>query len=189
AVGNWNAGELLRISDWRILGHEHARRRHRIDASIKPAIALRRGDADGPMAGAAHVGGAAALERLHGTNLVALVMVRAVGRLDQLLKDVIEAFVLEISLLLRDPFLQPKVRLADEFFLAHVSLLLTLFLASELNSAAGVVFSALVAVLRNPPRAYHLHVLVHQSARAGGIADFDEGRQFLVGVEDAARHA
>src|SRR5262245_49184659 len=63
------------------------------------------------------------------------------------------------------------------------------FVASQVSSAAGGVFSALVAVLRNPPRAYHLHVLVHQSARAGGIADFDEGRQFPVGVEDAARHA
>src|SRR5262249_20163886 len=127
ADGDWNAGEILRLSDWRILGHEHARRRHGIDAGIKPALALRRGDADGPMAGAAHVGAAAALERLHGAGLVALVMVRAVGRFDQLLKDVVEAFVLEISLLLGHPFLQPKVRLDDELVLVHVYLLLVSF--------------------------------------------------------------
>jgi hypothetical protein len=42
------------------------------------------------------------------------------------------------------------------------------------GSAAGVLFSTLVAMLRNAPRANHLHVLVHQSARAGGIAYFDE---------------
>src|SRR6516164_6344449 len=174
ADGDWNAGEILRFSDWRILGHEDARRRHRIDAGIKPAIALRRGDADGPMAGAAHVGAAAALERLHGADLVALVMVRAVGRFDQLLKDVVEAFVLEISLLLGHPFLQPKVRLDDELVLAHVYLLLTLFLASELNSAAGAVFLTLVAVLRDASRANHLHVLVHQLARAGAIAHFNQ---------------
>ena len=32
-----------------------------------------------------------------------------------------------------------------------------------------------------------LHVLVHQPARAGGVADLDQRRQFLVGVENAAR--
>src|SRR5262249_40662046 len=116
-----------RFSDWRILGHEDARRRHRIDAGIKPAIALRRGDADGPMAGAAHVGAAGAPERLHGADLVAPVIVRAAGRLAQLPENVIEAFVLEISLLLGHPFLQPKVRLDDELVLAHVYLLLVSF--------------------------------------------------------------
>src|SRR5262249_56286097 len=91
------------------------------------AVGVRRGEGEGPMGGAAYVGGAAALERLHGADLVALVMVRAVGRFDQLLKDVIEAFVLEITLLLGHPFLQPKVRLDDELVLAHVYLLLVSF--------------------------------------------------------------
>ena len=139
ADGDWNAGEILGLPDRRILGHEDARRRHRIDAGIEPAVALRGGDADGPMAGAAHVRGAAALERLHGADLVALVMVRAVGRFDQLLKVVIEAFVLEISLLLGHPFLQPKVRLDDELVLAHVRLLLMSFrcISTWLSSKRG----------------------------------------------------
>src|SRR5262249_60247373 len=83
------------------------------------AVDLGGGDADRPMAGAAHVRRAAALERLHGTDLVALVVVRAVGRLDQLLEDVVEAFVPEVALLLGDPFLQPEVWLDDELVLGH----------------------------------------------------------------------
>src|SRR5262245_16711489 len=48
-------------------------------------------------------------------------MVRAVARLDEFLEDVVEALILEISLLFRDPFLQPEVRFNDEFLLDHVS--------------------------------------------------------------------
>src|SRR5215831_3401742 len=50
-------------------------------------------------------------------------MVRAVARLDEFLEDVVEALILEISLLFRDPFLQPEVRFDDEFLLDHVCLL------------------------------------------------------------------
>src|SRR5262249_38790582 len=74
-------------------------------------------DSDGPMAGAAHVGRAAALEALHGADLVALVVVLAVGRLDELLKDIVEPFILEVALLLGHPFLQAEVWLDHEFFL------------------------------------------------------------------------
>src|SRR2546421_8107445 len=44
---------------------------------------------------------------------------RTVGRLDQLLEDVVEPFLLEIPLLLGDPFLQPEVRFDNEFVLGH----------------------------------------------------------------------
>src|SRR5436190_4932112 len=71
------------------------------------------------MAGAAHVRCAAALEGLIGADLVALVVVRAAGRLDQFAEFVVEAFVPEVALLLGDPFLQPEVRLDDEFVLGH----------------------------------------------------------------------
>jgi hypothetical protein len=45
-----------------------------------------------------------------------------------------------------------------------------------------------MAVLGDAPRTDHFHVLVHQPARTGGVADLDERRQFLVNVENAARH-
>src|SRR5690348_10018281 len=48
---------------------------------------------------------------------------RTVARLDEFLKHVIEAFVFEVALLLGDPFVQPEVRLDDEFLLEHVRLL------------------------------------------------------------------
>ena len=66
------------------------------------------------MTRAAHVGGAALLERLIGPDLVALVVMLSVGRTDQLAKLVVEALGGEISLLVRDPFLQAEVRLDDE---------------------------------------------------------------------------
>jgi len=46
-------------------------------------------------------------------------MVGAVGRLDQFPKDVIEPLVLEVALLLGNPFLQPEMGLDDEFLLCH----------------------------------------------------------------------
>src|SRR5262249_18584631 len=67
------------------------------------------------MAGAAHVGGPAAFERPRGPHLVAPVIGLAGARLDQLLEHVVEAFVLEVALLLGHPLLQTKVRLDDEF--------------------------------------------------------------------------
>src|SRR6059058_2004775 len=73
------------------------------------------GDVDGPMAGAADVGLAALFERLEGADPVALVVDTALGRLDHLLEDVIEALVAEIVFLLRDPFLKAEMRLDDEF--------------------------------------------------------------------------
>src|SRR5438477_10269277 len=76
------------------------------------------------MTGAAHVRYAAALERLEGADLVALVVVRPAGRLDQLAEFVVEPLILEVALLLGDPFLQPEVRLDDEFLLGHRALLI-----------------------------------------------------------------
>src|SRR5271166_3206177 len=49
-------------------------------------------------------------------------MVRAARRLDQLLKHIVEAFIPEITLLLRHPFLQPEVRLDDELVFARLVL-------------------------------------------------------------------
>src|SRR5690349_13222561 len=73
------------------------------------------GDVDGPMAGAADVGLAALFERLEGADPVALVVDTALGRLHRLMEDVIEALVVEIVFLLRDPFLEAEMRLDDEF--------------------------------------------------------------------------
>src|SRR5262249_8528242 len=70
-----------------------------------------------------HVRASAALEALHRADLVALVMVLAVSRLDQLLEHVVEPFILEVAFLLCHPFLQPEVRLDDEFVLGHGGLL------------------------------------------------------------------
>ena len=82
-------------------------------------MAVRGGDIDGPVAGAAHVGGAAFLERLERADLVALVVVLAVAGAHQLAEFVVETFVGEIALLVGDPLLEAEVRLDDE--LAHVS--------------------------------------------------------------------
>ena len=65
---------------------------------------------------------AALLDSLIRADLVALVVVLAVGRLDQLAEDVVEAFVFEVALLFGDPFLQPEMRFDDEFFLGHACL-------------------------------------------------------------------
>src|SRR6476646_2843231 len=72
------------------------------------------GDVDGPMAGAADVGLAALFERLEGADPVTLVVNRALGRLDHLLENVVEAFVAEIAFFLGDPFLKAEMRLDDK---------------------------------------------------------------------------
>ena len=118
-----HAGEVLGPLHRRIGRHEHAGGRDRIGLGIELAVAGGRRHADGPVAGAAHIGRAAFLERLEGADLVALVMVRAVARLDQFPKFVVEARVLEVALLLGDPFLQAEMRLDDEFFFCHGALL------------------------------------------------------------------
>src|SRR5262249_4756931 len=94
-------------------------RRDRVDVAVEPPLALGGRDADGPMAGAAHIRLAPTLKTLHGADLVAFVVVRPASRLDQFLKNVVEAFVLEVALLLRHPFLQAEMRLDDEFVLGH----------------------------------------------------------------------
>src|SRR5262245_19213539 len=67
------------------------------------------------MAGAADVALAALFERLESANPVASVVNAALGRLDRLAEDVIEAFVPEIAFFLGDPFLKAEMRLDDEF--------------------------------------------------------------------------
>jgi hypothetical protein len=67
------------------------------------------------MAGAAYIGGAALLDALVGAVLVALIVMLARGRANELLEFVFEPFRAEIVLLLGDPFLQPKMRLDHEF--------------------------------------------------------------------------
>src|SRR6202008_713584 len=61
----------------------------------------------------------------------------ALGLLHQLLEDVVEPFVLEVALLLGDPFLQPEVRLDDELLLAHAFLLGWI----EISSSSGLFAS------------------------------------------------
>src|SRR5437899_11256162 len=88
----------------------YPRRRHRVGIAIELAVTGRGGHAHRPVAGAAHVGRPAALERLVGPHPITPVVDLAVGRLDQLLEDVVEAFVPEVALLLGHPFLEPEVR-------------------------------------------------------------------------------
>jgi hypothetical protein len=110
-----HAGKVLRGFDLGIRLHENAGRRHRIDVARHAAEALRGGHVDGPVAGAAHVGAAALLERLEGADLVAFVVMLAVGGFDQLAKFVVETFLGEIALVVGDPFLQAEVRFDQEF--------------------------------------------------------------------------
>jgi hypothetical protein len=44
------------------------------------------------------------------------------ARLDQFPELVVEAFILEVALLLGDPFLQTEMRLDDEFLFGHGAL-------------------------------------------------------------------
>src|SRR5262249_28358604 len=62
ADGDGNAGEILRHAHRRVWGNEDARGCDRIYAGVEATLPLRGGDADGPVTGAAHVGGAPALE-------------------------------------------------------------------------------------------------------------------------------
>ena len=69
------------------------------------------------MTGAAHIGFAALLDGVIGADPVGLDVIAAVGGLDELQELVVETFGFEIAFLLRDPFVQAKMRLDDE--LAH----------------------------------------------------------------------
>ena len=111
--------QLLGAPHRRVGRHEDPRRRHRVGVRVELAVAGGRGDPDGPVAGAAHVGRPARLERLVGAHLVAAVVDLAVRRLDQLAEDVVEALRREVALLLGDPFLQAEVRLDDELRHGH----------------------------------------------------------------------
>jgi hypothetical protein len=112
---NRHAGEIGRRLHLRIGRHEDARRRHRIDVGVHLAVAIRSRDVDGPVAGAAYVRLASFLERLKGADFVALVVNLAGGRTHQLAEFVVQAFLAEIILLLRNPFLQAEMRFDDEF--------------------------------------------------------------------------
>jgi hypothetical protein len=68
------------------------------------------------MAGAADIGLTPRLERLIGADLVALVVMAATGRSDMLAELVIETLSGEVALFFGDPFLQPEMRLDDEFW-------------------------------------------------------------------------
>ncbi len=74
------------------------------------------GDIHGPVAGAAHIRSAAGFQRLICANLGAFVVDLSGRLLHFLVEGVLEPFVAEISLLLRHPLLQAKVRLDNEFF-------------------------------------------------------------------------
>src|SRR5262245_29430957 len=73
-------------------------------------MALGGSDVDRPVAGAADVGLAAALEGLKRADLVAEIVRGTVARLDGLTEFVVESLGFEVALLLRDPFVQPEVR-------------------------------------------------------------------------------
>ena len=83
-------------------------------------MALGGGDVHRPVAGAGDVRLPPALEGLHRADLVAKLLRRAIARLNELAEHIVEPFVLEVALLLRDPLLQAEVRLDDEFSLAIV---------------------------------------------------------------------
>jgi hypothetical protein len=109
-----HAGQIFRAFDLRVRLHENSRRRHRIDLACHAAVTLGGRDIHRPVAGAGDIGLAPRLERLHGADLVALVVLLAVGRADEFAKFVVEAFVGEIAFVVRDPFLKAEMRLDDE---------------------------------------------------------------------------
>ena len=174
---NRHAGEIGRIFDLRIGGDENAGRRHRIDVGVHLAVAIGGRDVDGPVAGAAHVRLAAFLERLIGADLVALVVNLAVGRAHQLAEFVFEAFLAEIVLLLRHPFLQAEMRFDEEF--RHVR--------SPFIQQQQVSRLVSLAALGNAPGTDHLDVVVHQRARAGGVAQLDQVGELGVNFQDVPR--
>ncbi len=73
-----------------------------------------------PVASAVDIRGAAFFEGLVGARFQPVLIVGlAFRRQHGLLEDIVEAFILEISLVLSDPLLQAKVRLDDEFLVLH----------------------------------------------------------------------
>ena len=83
-------GQLVGRPHRRVGGDEDARRRDGVGVGVELAVAGGGGDAHGPVARAADVGGAARLERLVGADLVAAVVDPAVRGLDELAEDVVE---------------------------------------------------------------------------------------------------
>ena len=98
----------------RIGMHEDPRRRHRVGVGEQLGVAARGRDIDGPVARAGHVGLAPLLDALERAGLARRGVVRAVAGADELLELVVEALVAKVALLLRDPFLQPEMRLDHE---------------------------------------------------------------------------
>jgi len=91
--------------------HEYAAGRDRVGVGVELAVAGGSGDVHGPVAGAAHVAGAALLDTLVSAALVRSgVFFRHVARTVVVAEFVIEAFGLEVALFLGHPFLQPEVR-------------------------------------------------------------------------------
>src|SRR5690606_31575770 len=110
-----HAGQVPGALHGRVGGHEYAGRGDGVEVGIELAVPRRRRHADRPVARTADIRRPALLERLEGADPVALVMDLAVGRLHQLTELILEAFRLEVALLLGHPLLQPEVRLDDEF--------------------------------------------------------------------------
>src|SRR3954454_16672560 len=73
-------------------------------------MASRRRNIDGPVTRATHIGFAALLDALKSAASVALCMMFAVRRPDQLAELVFEPLSRKISLLMGNPFLQPEMR-------------------------------------------------------------------------------
>ena len=124
---------------------------------------------------------AALLDGLKGADLGALVVNLAVGLAHHLAELVVESFFPEIILLLGYPFLQPEVRFDDEF--GHGFLLVCFFAVS--SNSDRYFF---LGVLGDAPGADHLHVVVHEPPRRGGVARLDQVDQLAVHVDDVARH-
>src|SRR4029079_14753859 len=114
-----HAGEIRRLLHLGVRRNENAACLNLVEISRKLAVALGGGDVHGPMAGAGEVGLPAALEGLHRAHLVAKLLRRAVARLHQLAELVVEPLVLEVTLLLSDPFMQAEMRFDDEFLFGH----------------------------------------------------------------------
>src|SRR5262245_25931306 len=123
------------MPDRRFRRDENPARRHRVGVGIELAMARRGRDVDGPMAGGAHVAGAALLEGLVGADLVAQVMDLAVLRRGLLAKLVSEPLRGEIALFLGHPFVQPEMRGDDE--LGHVGLLVVFPAATTIMAASA----------------------------------------------------
>ena len=108
------AGEIARVFDLAFRRHEDRARAHRISVGIKQPVARRGGDVDRPVAGARDVALTAFFEGLEGAELVALLVVFRVLRIEGLAEFVVQAFRSEVALLLGNPFMEPEVGLDDE---------------------------------------------------------------------------